>query len=373
MKKKIKILIATGIFPPQVGGPATYSKLLLETLSNHGFEVRVLNFGSLLGFTKGIRHGVYFLKVFFAGFWADIVYAQDPVSVGLPAYIASVILRKKFFLKIVGDYAWEQGIQRYGVTDLLDTFSLEHKKYSVFVRMLKRTQLFVANGAHKVIVPSEYLKKIVSNWGVDQEKITVIYNAFNEPRVLQTKEELRKKLNFTGPVIISAGRLVPWKGFDTVISLMTEVIRHAPSTTLIIVGEGPMKNDLEVEAEKTQDRKSIVFTGKMNQPSLFEYIKAADLFVLNTSYEGFSHQILEVLALGTPIITTAVGGNVEIIKNEENGILVPYNDREKLLHAIISLLSDTDKASRLAENGKGKVKEFSEERMLSQLTQELKQ
>lgn len=367
MEKKKKILIATGIFPPQVGGPATYSKLLLESLPAYGFDVEVLNFGSLLHFPKVIRHFVYFFKVLSRGFSADIIYAQDPVSVGLPAYCACLILQKKFFLKIVGDYAWEQGVQRAGVTDLLDTFSLEYKKYSLSVRMLKKIEFFVARGAYKIVVPSEYLKKIVTNWGVMPEKIMVIYNAFNEPSVVENKEELRKELRFTSPVILSAGRLVPWKGFDTLISLMSKILKEFPETKLVIAGEGPYRENLELVAHSTGIPENIIFTGKLEQKELFKYIKAADLFVLNTSYEGFSHQILEVLSLGTPIVTTAVGGNGEVIKNRENGILVSYNDTGSLLREVSTLLADREKAVRLAENGKKTIKDFSEERMLSSL------
>jgi glycosyltransferase involved in cell wall biosynthesis len=267
------------------------------------------------------------------------------------------------------DWAWGQGVQRAGVTDLLDTFSLEYKKYSMSVRMLKNIELFVARGAHKIVVPSKYLKKIVTNWGVASEKITVIYNAFDEPSVVENKEELRVELGFSGPVMVSAGRLVPWKGFDTLISLMPKVLKEFPETKLVIAGEGPYREHLELAARSTGVPENIIFTGKLEQKELFKYIKASDLFVLNTSYEGFSHQILEVLSLGTPIITTAVGGNGEVIKNGENGILVSYNDEGALLREISSLLTDREKAVRLAENGKKTIKDFSEERMLSTLTE----
>ena len=105
---KLKILICTGIYPPDIGGPATYSKLLFEELPKMGIETRVLSFGEVRHLPKILRHFVYFIKVLKMGRRADIIYAQDPVSVGLPAMLAAKILRKKFILKVVGDYAWEQ-------------------------------------------------------------------------------------------------------------------------------------------------------------------------------------------------------------------------------------------------------------------------
>jgi glycosyltransferase involved in cell wall biosynthesis len=111
----MRILVATGIYPPQIGGPATYSKLLYDELPKRGFQVDIVNFGDFISKPKIIRHILFFIELLKKGQGVDVVYAQDPVSVGLPALIASQILQKKFVLKIVGDYAWEQGVQRFRV------------------------------------------------------------------------------------------------------------------------------------------------------------------------------------------------------------------------------------------------------------------
>lgn len=373
MKDRPNVLIATGIFPPQVGGPATYSKLLLGALPKLGFNVKVESFGQVLFLPKVIRHLVYFFKLFFKGFWADIVYAQDPVSVGLPAIIVAKIFKKKFFLKIVGDYAWEQGVQRWGVTDLLDTFSVEYRKYSLFIRFLKKIELFVASRASKIIVPSHYLKRIVCNWGVNPNKIFVVHNSFDIPNISGSKEELKRKLGISGKIITSAGRLVPWKGYGTLIDLMPQITRKIQNTKLYIIGEGPDKAYLLEKIKKADLGDAVVLMGKMAQKDLFEYIKASDLFILNTSYEGFSHQILEVLALETPIITTRVGGNVEIIESGKNGILVEYNDKEKILSSAISILSDPRLADMLIKNGMAEIKNYKENTMFARLVEILRQ
>src|SRR3989344_3451656 len=96
-----KILIATGIYPPDIGGPATYSKLLADELSKHNFNVSVLSFGEVRKLPKVLRHIIYFFKVWRRGKKADIIFAQDPVSVGLPAVLAAEILTplKSFKIK----------------------------------------------------------------------------------------------------------------------------------------------------------------------------------------------------------------------------------------------------------------------------------
>ncbi|MFA6254115.1 MAG: glycosyltransferase family 4 protein [Candidatus Paceibacterota bacterium] len=364
---KKTILIATGLYPPDVGGPATYSYLLNQELPRRGWEVKILSFGEVRSWPKIIRHLAYGWKVFRLVRHYQIIYVQDPVSVGLPVCLACALARRSFILKIVGDYAWEQGSQRFGVIDLLDDFSLEYKKYIWPVKLLKLIQRGVARRAQKIIVPSNYLKKIVSNWGVNSDKIKVIYNAFNSPEILPEKEVLQRELGLSGQIIISAGRLVPWKGFTLLIEIMPELLAVYPGLKLYIIGDGPDHDRLEKLITNKEMSGCIFLLGRLAQKELLKFIKAADLFVLNTSYEGFSHQLLEVMWCETPIVTTAVGGNVELIKDKENGLLVNFNDSSAMERTIKSVLADRQLASRLANNAQQTIAGFSRERMITQL------
>lgn len=360
----MKLLIATGIYPPSVGGPATYSKLLKEELPKLGVDVEVISFDSVRHLPKGISHLRYFLKLIKSAPFADVIYAQDPVSVGLPALLAAVFLRKRFALKVVGDYAWEQGTARYGVTTTLDEFSKENRGYRFFVRVLKTIEALVARSADVIIVPSKYLKKIVSNWGIRKEKIVVVNNAFTGESF--GSKDVTPHAASEEKVIVSAGRLVRWKGFVTVISLIPKLLRHFPGLRLIIAGDGPERAKLEDDVRHLGLQSNVYFTGNVPQEKLFKYIANADVFVLNTSYEGFSHVLLEVMAVGTPIVTTGIGGNPEIVKDGENGFLVPPDDRDALLEAVEKILLDEDLAKRFFVNGRKTVARFSVTRMLDE-------
>lgn len=339
LNTKKRVLIATGIFPPEGGGPATYSKILLDELPKENFGVRVLNFGSVRRLPKGIKHIVYFFGALRLGKNADIIFAQDPVSVGLPAMLAAKILCKKFILKIVGDYAWEQGVQRFGVKETLDAFLLN--KYGWEVEFLKKIQKFVANSAEKIIVPSEYLKKVISAWGVSPEKISVVYNAFDAPGLNISKENARKQLRISGKILISAGRDVPWKGFQTLRDLMPEISEQIPDAKLFILSNEPREK-------------------------LLLYLRAADVFVLNTAYEGFSHLILEAMAMGAPVITTNVCGNPELVDDGISGILVGFNDKKAIKNSILKLLKDEKLSQKLTSAAFQKSKQFSKERMINE-------
>src|SRR6185436_880397 len=104
----MRILVATGLYPPESGGPATYSKFLVEKLPALGVEVSVLPFSRVRYLPKLVRHVAYFFACASLAREADIVYAQDTVSVGLPAALAAFVARKKFMVRVPGDYAWEQ-------------------------------------------------------------------------------------------------------------------------------------------------------------------------------------------------------------------------------------------------------------------------
>jgi glycosyltransferase involved in cell wall biosynthesis len=362
----MKILIATGIYPPDIGGPATYSKLLFEEFPKHDIDVQVISFGQVRYLPKIIRHLAYFLKVLKSCKSADVIYAQDPVSVGLPAVLAAKLLRKKFILKVVGDYAWEQYQQEEGV-HFVTPEEFQNGKYSVVTQTRKWIERTVARKADNIVVPSNYLKKIVTMWGVKESKIKVIYNAFTPKAEMELKTQLREEFGFEGDIIFSAGRLVPWKGFE----LLIDIMKDLPDVKLFIVGDGPEKQKLNKKIEDLHLGSRVKLIGRLEQDELLKRIKAADLFVLNTGYEGLSHQLLEVMSVGTPIITTNVGGNPEVIESGKEGVLVDYNDKNALKSAIKDILKN-GKGEEYAKEAVKKLSLFEKERMIEETINVLK-
>ena len=327
----MKILIATPLYPPDVGGPATYAKALEDAFPSRGVEVVLVSFHTVRHLPKGIAHLVYTFKLLRASRGCDVILALDPVSVGLPAAIIARLTQIPLVVKIVGDYAWEQGRQRFGVTQGLDEFVVtDAAHFTRPVRTLRKVQTFVARSARQIIVPSEYLKRIVSAWGIPSGAITVVYNTFNGVGVLPSRDTLREELGLSGTIILSAGRLVPWKGFGTLIGLMREVRQTIPDAQLIIAGGGPLEGELRAQVVKEGAEEFVTLLGNIPHDDLLRYVGAADLFVLNTGYEGLSHQLLEVLAIGTPIVTTNVGGNPELIEDGVTGLLVEPANPEAL-------------------------------------------
>lgn len=342
----MRIVIATPLYPPEIGGPATYAEILNTELPKRGIEVTLVKFSDVRHLPKLVRHFAYYKRMREAAKTADLILALDPVSVGLPAMKAAQKLKKKYIVRVAGDYAWEQGRQRFGITENLDDF-VTKPHVPLAVRVLRRIQARVAKSAVRVIAPSEYLKNIVTAWGIAPEHIEVIYNAVPIGELGTVPEAVQK---LPKPLVVTAGRLVPWKHVDALIS----AIGSTTGISLAIVGDGPLRSALEDQAQHLGDR--VVFTGLLSHPDTLATIKSADVFILNSSYEGFSHLLIEALSLGVPSIATEVGGNTEIMTHEESGLLVKAGDA----HALATALSRAIGEEELRRVLKVKAKESAE-------------
>lgn len=377
-----KILITTGIFPPDIGGPATYGELLAGALSDRGFKVCVLTYSKKLR-TDGydakykfkvvrvwgkwpiwVKHFIFGIKLLGLARKYDIVYALNVWSAGFPSLIVSKVFKKKIIIRVVGDYAWEVGVGKGKVGILIDDFQKLKKKG--WIGTLSKLQGWVCKKADAVMVPSKYLAGIVKGWGVSESEIKVIYNGVDFKPAGFSKEETRNKIGIHGNIILSIGRLVPWKGFRMLIKIMPRILELKQFARLVIVGDGPDKKALEAMVKNMGLGQKVFLVGKKSKEELALYLAAADIFVLNSGYEGFSHQILEAMIAGVPVIASVAGGNKEIITQGENGFLVKYNDEFNIIEAVKALWSDKELAEHFAEKGKKIVRKFSSEKMIEE-------
>ena len=353
----MNILICAGIFPPDVGGPASYGQKLALAMQKRGHQVTVVTYSDkkkvddyypfpviriLRSRFKPWHYLRYFLAIFRHGLGADVLYAQDQVSAGYPTYLASKILRKPFAIKVTGDYSWEQAMNR-GFTNVpIDEFQ-SLKTFTPIIEKIRTVQMKVVKGAKKIVAPSEYLKRLIAGWETAEDKIRVIYNSAGLPEIKESKQELRERYSIAPDefLIVSAGRDVKWKGF-------------------------PMLKEVAAELQKSYPKMRLLVFNDIPQKTLHEYFKAADLFVLNTGYEGLSNTLVEVLSVGVPIITTNVCGNPEVLENGKNGLLIDYDNREQLKAAILKIYNDQDLRETFVRNGLQSLEKFSFERMIDQ-------
>lgn len=328
----MRVLIAADIFPPVGGGPAIYAAGFSNALIENGDEVAVISLTqnsdtkatkarviSVKQTNKLLKYLEYLGLLFRHAQKADIIYAMGPVNAGLPGFLAAKLFGKKFVVKIVGDYAWEQGYQRFGVAEMIDEF--QTKKYSGAVRRLQIVQKFIARNADLVIVPSEYLKKIVVGWNVLADKIRVVYNAVEFTKV---SEPVTKNPNETW--ILTGPRLVPWKGMKALISVLKKISVDFPAVRLKIFGDGPERHNYEAFAKTLGVFDKVEFLGFIPNSEVLGYMQNSDVFILNSGYEGLSHVLIEALQANCKVLASNVGGNPEIIIPGQTGDLFRYND-----------------------------------------------
>lgn len=360
----MNLFIAAGIFHPEPGGPATYLHEILPALQTYGWSVRVVTYGNATlheypyPVTRIPRRFLPLRRLDYAraarseSQSADLIYAHT-IDLPLPK-------DKPRLIKIVGDQAWERCVRRGWIPNGTDIDTFQMQKYGVIAEWQKKSRSQQVNAMDSVIVPAQYLKKMVVGWGVPDEKIHVIYNAL--PPAASTgfasQAEARAMLGWDEtPVLLTAARLIPWKGIDHLITALKSV----PDVKLIVAGDGDDLPRLQALAAPIANR--VIFTGRLARETLYHHMQAADYFVLYSGYEGLPHTLLESLRVGTPVIASDKGGNPEVVQHHINGLLVPYIDVEALTAAIQTAVQPGKRAA-LAANAHIGMERFAFETMV---------
>ena len=131
----------------------------------------------------------------------------------MESYVANLFLRKRLIRKIVGDWAWERGRNKGIIDDSFDEF--QQKSHNLHIEVAKFSRGWTATKADLVITPSLHLSRVVESWGVDRQKLKVIYNGTS---LSGSNKKINKVQSFTN--FITVGRLAPWKNIDTIIDSM---------------------------------------------------------------------------------------------------------------------------------------------------------
>jgi glycosyltransferase involved in cell wall biosynthesis len=354
----MRIFVAAGIFHPESGGPATYLYHLLPEIQAHGHYVRVLTFGDAPteGYPYPLRRiprRVLPRRMFdyARAAWqeqrhTDLVFIN---SLGLPLPGSG---SKPRVIKVVGDLAWERAVNKGWIAPTEDIDAFQARRYSARVRMLQAQRARDVRQVDRVIVPSQYLRKMVIGWGAPPERVQVIYNALVPHAAASTTSpaDARARLHLGAePLLLTVARLVPWKGIDHLI----RAIKPVPDVRLIVAGDGPDAARLHALAESEGTARRVTFLGQVPYDRLALYLRATDYTVLYSGYEGLSHVVIESLLAGTPVIASDKGGNPEIVRHDHNGLLVPYVDPGALEDTIRAAFRGDTRARLAARTGHG--------------------
>lgn len=172
-----------------------------------------------------------------------------------------------------------------------------------------------------------------------------------------------QKRSDQGRTVIAMGRLSWEKGFDLLLEAFTRVAARHPDWSLKILGDGPLREDLQAQAHTLNLAGRIEFTGALADP--FPALRAADLFVFSSRFEGFGNAVCEAMACGLPVISfNCPSGPAEIIRDDVDGLLVSAENVDGLATAMDRLMSDAVERNRLAARAPEVISRFSRERIL---------
>lgn len=383
----MRVLLVAPLFPPEIGGPATYSFEVKEKLGSLGHQVSVITAAPAAGSAQdvyvvpkpklGINYLTFFwhhllmiCHIFKAAKDYDLIYTQGTVHYAFDSLVAARLCRKPIALRFVGDASWEAASNRRLTNKYLEDF-LKSPEGGIRIKYLISLQRFVFNSVDKIIVPSEFLRDIIINYyHVQPEKVKVVYNSIN----LDDYSDLPKEVSAgqDNPVIITVSRLARLKAVDGIITAVKELTKEYPNIKLWVVGEGPEKGNLEALATELNIRDRVDFLGQRAHSEVLSLLKQSDIFVLNSVHEGLPHVVIEAMACRVPVIATNIKGTGEVVTDGKTGLLVTPGDIGELKDKLAQLIQSDDLRNRLVADALALVKQkFTWEKNLPLLEREL--
>jgi len=358
----------SGIWPPDVGGPSSHAPALAAALLEAGHEVEVVTTADVAPESRPypvrwvarsrpapLRHLAVVREVASAARDADRVYATTMVR---RAALGAALARRPLVVKLVADEAFERERRSGRFDGSLEEF--QAARGGPRRRLLRATRTVALRRAERVLVPSAYLRGIALGWGLAPERVRVVPNPAPELPQLPSREAARAALGVTGPVLATAGRLTAQKALPDAL----RAIARVPAVELLVLGDGSERPALEREAETLGVSDRVRFLGAGTRDDVLRLFRAADAVLVTSAWENLPHTVLEALAVGTPVIATAVGGIPEVVVDGENGLLVPPHDVDAIAAAVARLVREEDLRRALAAAAPGSVDGLSEPRIL---------
>ena len=222
-------------------------------------------------------------------------------------------------------------------------YHLKPKRLAQFVQWL--VSMAYRKADFITTVSSAVRLAVSETYGIPPTKINTLHNPV-DGRLIRQKSVDCLGQNYDFEFIMGAGRFVRVKQFDLLIRAFANV-RKERNIKLVILGEGPEREHLQTLVDKLQLRNEVYFPGFVDNPWIF--MSRAKLFVLTSKIEGFSNVIVEAMAAGCPVIATFCGGPEDIIRDNQNGVLVAANP-DSIAAEIIRLLNNRTERLRLKLN-----------------------
>jgi len=305
----LKVLIATGIYPPDIGGPATYAEKLSRELKKLGCAVKIIAYGEsgfdekeeavFVSRKKNIisRYLIFFRQCWKLSQWADIVYTLDLMSAGLPATLAAKLRGKKVVFRTGGDFLWEKAYHNGWTKAFLSQYYQEEKtargKFLIyFCRwLLKKIDFIIFSTRLQAEIYSKY-------YGVAPLKTKILANALPAIKV-QADSRFKDSIVF-------AGRLIGLKNLERLIKAFVKI--KQAKINLLLFGNGPEEKKLQQLIIDLGATAKVKLKGVVEHKVLMGIISGCRFFILPSLTEISPNLILECISLAKPVVLTKENG-----------------------------------------------------------------
>jgi len=277
----MRILVTVGIFPPDIGGPATFVPKIAKYFQDElNYEIEILTLSdnknsninddfSVKRIDRNLPIIYRWLKTIFTiyklGKNKDLIFVN---GLGTEATIANIFLKKKIIRKIVGDPVWERAYSKAKISENFDEFQV--KNYGFSISLQKKVRSFSIKKSDIVVTPSQHLKNFILNLGF-KNKIEIINNGVFIPEE-NTNVFTNNQINIT---IVS--RLVSHKNIEKIIRAISDL--NNPLIYLNIIGDGPELNQLQKISLESNNKDNIIFHGKLNRDDINHIFLKSDIYI----------------------------------------------------------------------------------------------
>ena len=356
----MRVLVTVGIFPPDIGGPATFVPKIAKYFQDElNYEIEILTLSdnknsninddfSVKRIDRNLPIIYRWLKTIFTiyklGKNKDLIFVN---GLGTETTIANIFLKKKIIRKIVGDPVWERAYSKAKISESFDEFQV--KNYGFSISFQKKVRSFSIKKSDIVVTPSQHLKNFILNLGF-KNKIEIINNGVFIPEE-NTNIFTNDQINIT---IVS--RLVSHKNIKKIIRAISDL--NDPLIYLNIIGDGPELNQLQKISLESNNKDNIIFHGKLNRDDINHIFLKSDIYIQASNYEGLPHSLLEAMSYGIPVLCTPVGECKEILGNEDRGYILDLPvSKNNITSKISEIIGEKNNANKKAERGKDFINE----------------
>ena len=356
----MRVLVTVGIFPPDIGGPATFVPKIAKYFQDElNYEIEILTLSdnknsninddfSVKRIDRNLPIIYRWLKTIFTiyklGKNKDLIFVN---GLGTETTIANIFLKKKIIRKIVGDPVWERAYSKAKISESFDEF--QDKNYGFSISLQKKVRSFSIKKSDIVVTPSKHLKNFILNLGF-KNKIEIINNGVFIPEE-NTNIFTNDQINIT---IVS--RLVSHKNIKKIIRAISDL--NDPLIYLNIIGDGPELNQLQKISLESNNKDNIIFHGKLNRNDINHIFLKSDIYIQASNYEGLPHSLLEAMSYGIPVLCTPVGECKEILGNEDRGYILDLPvSKNNIKSKISEIIGEKNIANKKGERGKDFINE----------------